>query len=289
MIKFSIPGLWEHANLNLRLLSLMKTNPDYFYDNIAIEAVYGNFPFCIFDGGRVFQSYTQASSEDIQDLTQKYNDCGAAVRLVFTNNKLTEKDYYDHFANLTMTICENDLNQIVIGDDKLGNYIREKYPKFTLISSTTKCLNLMQFKEELKKDQYSEICLDYNLNTNLEFLKQLTQAEKDKCEFLINAICPPGCKTRREHYELNSLFYLNWGQHYRVPYCGIKENINSPTVLNYKNNLNIQKLQDIYEPLGFSHFKLEGRTLSAVDVACNYVLYMVKPKYQLFVLSLLLR
>ena len=54
-----------------------------------------------------------------------------------------------------------------------------------------------------------------------EKIELLSQEEKDKCEFLVNAICPPGCKTRREHYILNSKYYLNYGRQFDVPYCGI--------------------------------------------------------------------
>ena len=40
--------------------------------------------------------------------------------------------------------------------------------------------------------------------------------------------------------------------------------------------------------MGFSHFKLEGRTLSHSEVVGNYLKYMVKPEYQHYVMSLLL-
>ena len=40
--------------------------------------------------------------------------------------------------------------------------------------------------------------------------------------------------------------------------------------------------------LPVKYFKLEGRTLPATEVACNYVRYMIKPEYQLYVLNILL-
>lgn len=67
-------------------LRLMERNPDYFYDDIHIEAAYGNFHYCIFDGGRVFTKYHQATKEEIKETIEKYNDYGVKIRYIFTNN-----------------------------------------------------------------------------------------------------------------------------------------------------------------------------------------------------------
>ena len=40
--------------------------------------------------------------------------------------------------------------------------------------------------------------------------------EKQKTEFLVNPICMPGCPQRKEHYRLNSLFSLTYGQRYSM-------------------------------------------------------------------------
>lgn len=41
--KFMLPGLYEKFHVNQALIHLMDTNPDMFYDNIEIGAIYGNF------------------------------------------------------------------------------------------------------------------------------------------------------------------------------------------------------------------------------------------------------
>ena len=69
--------------------------------------------------------------------------------------------------------------------------------------------------------------------------------------------------------------------------CLIRHSLMDPITLNSKNNLTPDMIINTYEPLGFSHFKIEGRTLSDIDVACAYIYYMIKPEYQLLVLSIL--
>ena len=112
MVKYIIPGFYEHADINLKLIDLMKTNPEIFNDNTEIHASYGNFQHCIFDGGRIFPDLSQASKEVIDDIILDYNKRGIKVRYVFTNNQLKETDYYDRFANIILEEGNNEASAI---------------------------------------------------------------------------------------------------------------------------------------------------------------------------------
>ena len=70
-IKFIIPNLYENYEQNIKFLTYFKEHPECFYDNIEIEAVYGNFQFCIWDGGRIFNSYRQSTKEEITSILCK--------------------------------------------------------------------------------------------------------------------------------------------------------------------------------------------------------------------------
>ena len=73
-VRFALPGMYEHADLNFNLLYIYKHYPQYFYDNVGFDAFYGNFQFCIFDGGRVFEQYKQTNAEEIARIVSTYND-----------------------------------------------------------------------------------------------------------------------------------------------------------------------------------------------------------------------
>lgn len=151
--KFIIPGLYEHHDLNFKFLQLMQEKPEMFYDDISIGAVYGSFQFCIFDGGRVFTNYRHTTKEEIEEITHIYNDVyGVPVRLVMTNTELTPEEYYNRFGNVILKSCENDINEIVVNNEGFEQYVRETYPKYQFISSTTKCLSTPSaFLDELNK------------------------------------------------------------------------------------------------------------------------------------------
>lgn len=289
MANFNLPGMYEQRQLNFALLRLFREQRECFYPNLKFDAFYGNFQFCIFDGGRIFPQFNHTCLEEMEEILYQYNEIyRVPIRLVFTSNALTKEMFYNRFANVVLKTCENGFNEIAISDSELEKYIQDTYPDYKFISSTTKCLNTPALlKEELAKDHYSLVCLDYNLNKNFKMLDSFTQAEKDKCEFLVNAICPPGCPSRKEHYYLNSIYYLNYGKPYQMHYCPIKHNTLHADCLNSHNNLTPEEIYGLYTEKGFTHFKLEGRTLSTSHLASHYVNMLVLPEHKWYILSLL--
>lgn len=287
-INFILPGMYEHAELNFRFLSVLKNNPEMFYPNVKVGAVYGNFQFCIFDGGRIFTKYRHTTLEEMIRITNIYNSFGVPVRLIFTNPVVPETNFQNRFCQAILKACDNPMNEIVVNNQNLEQYLRDNYPNYGFISSTTKCLNTPdKFKEEFEKD-YKMVCLDYNLNKNMKLLDSIPQESRNKCEFLVNAICPPGCPNRKEHYRLNGLYSLSYGKPYSMQDCQIENNTLHPNQCNSYNNLSPEDIYKIYAQKGFVNFKLEGRTLGILENLCNYVRYMVKPEYQFYVMSLIL-
>ena len=279
MIKFNIPGLWFKKRITLNFLTYCRLHPDEMYPNVEIGAVYDSIPYCIWNGGRIFPSYDQATKNDVMYLKDRFNDeFNIPIRLIFTNAQLEPKHLNDRFCNLVLEWLDGPMNEVVIASDILEQHIRQNYPNYKIISSTTKCLtNLQEANEELNSDYY-QICLDYNLNHNFEFLNSLNPENKDKVELLINAICPPGCPNRKLHYKLNGLSALTYQNRYEVE-CQINNGVN--TLNSYKNSIQPDEIFNTYQNIGISHFKLEGRTLSDGEIAANYIKYMIKPEYQL--------
>lgn len=289
MIKFALPGMYEHYKVLIPLCSLIKIHPEYFYDNIEIGAVFGNFQFSCWDGGRIFfiDDYKHATREDIERLKYIYNqELNIPIRLIFTS-VITDKTICNSFFdNMVAHLCEDPMNEIVVASGILEEYLRATYPQYSFISSTTKCIkNPNEAKEELLNPNFKMSCIDYNLNKNKEFLDSIPMDKRNKVEFLVNAICPPGCPSRKLHYKLNSQFNFSYGASYNVGVCGIQKNHLYPW--NYKNNFTFNEIIE-YHKNGFENFKLEGRTFDDKTTILTVVPYLVKPEYQLYIIDFLL-
>ena len=69
---------------------------------------------------------------------------------------MSPEHYLDRFGNLILGLCHNDLNEIVVNDDNFEQWIKERYPKYHFISSTTKCLSKPnELVSELEKEDYT--------------------------------------------------------------------------------------------------------------------------------------
>lgn len=284
LIYFMLPGFCEHYQLYKKMNEIFEQHPEVKRDNIEIYCYYGNIPFCTWDGGRIFNTYKPLTSEQIIELKEYYNNkLNSKIRFVFTNNLLKEQHLYERYNNFSLHIFNTGNNEIVLNSDILEKYLKENYPNYNLIASTTRCSNKKQSKEDLNNSNYLFTCLDYNLNHNWTFLNSLTPEEKEKTEFLINPICGPGCPQRKEHYRLNSLFSLSYGSIYRMAHCEIKEG--SECAQFNPAHITIDEIINQYVPAGFHYFKLEGRTWPDNDMAVTLSEYLIKPEYQSFFLK----
>lgn len=259
---------------------MMKENPEKFYDNIQIGAVYDSFPATIWSGGRI-NHYPPIPKYKIESTISMFNQLGVPVRFPWTNSQITEKYLNDPLCNLIMTIANTGENEVIVNSPILEDYLRETYPNFKYISSTTKCLkNNSEIIKELPK--YYLTVLDYSKNHDMDFLSSLSVNDKNKIELLVNSYCSPDCAFRKKHYE--GVSRINIGESINIseyvhPNC-ITHKVNFLDTLNYSCTITKEQLYNTYTPMGFKHFKIEGRTFNPCDVIESYIYYLVKPEYK---------
>lgn len=284
MKHFILPNMYENYELNWRLLDIMRDFPEAFQEDTDVYACYGNFQFCVWDGGRTFSNYNnQASQERIKEVLDGYKNRGIKIRFIFTNPVLEEKHFTDHYCNFILQMAQDYDIELVVNSLHLKGYIEKKYPNYKFVSSTTKCItDFSRLKGELSDESYEMVCLDYNLNNSEQIFKLPPEAIA-KAELLCNAICGPACPYRKEHYRLNGICSLQCGKRYPIEGCLIQQNTLHPITCGYNTHISPQDINEKFAPAGFQYFKLEGRTLSASENALNYAKYLAKPEYVMWV------
>ena len=278
---YHLPGLFEFYALYKVFLPLLREHREYFYDWCEIGSIYGAPGDCLWGGGRV--GFGEADPRDVADLMKKYN---ISSRLTFSNSLLQKEHLSDKKCNDLCTLFERNgsvENGIIIHSDLLLEYIRSKYPGFYFVSSTTKVLTAFSDLEaELDREEFRYVVPDFRLNKDLSSLKALAPEKKAKVEFLCNECCWFGCFDRKNCYENVSRKSL--GEDVEDHVCV------SPTAARgyrfsdaMKNPgfIGIDDIQNTYLPSGFSHFKIEGRSLGSAVVLEFLLYYMTKPEYQL--------
>lgn len=275
-IYFYLPGIVENFEQTILLVQRIQDYPDHFYDNVKIGAVFGCPPGAKWNGGR--HSLGTIDDDKVEYFVEMYNSFGVPIRYTWTNPVLTEEDLQDEYCNWVTKVSENGLNEILVNNDQMENYIRENYPKYPIISSTTKRItDIDGLNEELGKD-YKLVVVDYDFNNDWENLDKIIHPEK--CELLINPVCNPHCPFRKKHYELI-------GGRQRGEKVEHNEAIDGcPAQMRLFNEIKAlptfiskEDIWNKYIPRGFRHFKIEGRCVSPLKSLEWCLYYLVKPEY----------
>ena len=312
---YHLPGLFEFYELYKEFLPLYRKHREYFYDWCDIGSIYGAPVDCIWGGGRT--GFGEHDPKEVLKLMQEY---GISARLTFSNSLLTKEHLSDKKCNELCRIFDigrdnergksfrndkdiechidndNDMsginksikecrNGIIIYSDILLDYIKENYPDFYFVSSTTKVLtDFCEFKNELNREDFRYVVPDFRLNKSFDNLKALSQHQKDKVEFLCNECCWFGCMDRKKCYETVSR--KNLGEDCPEHYCVAPDSGQGYLFSKAMENpgfIGIDDIKNTYLPMGFSNFKIEGRGLGSAMILEFLLYYMTKPQYQIHV------
>ena len=276
---FHLPGLFEFYELYRMFLPLFREHREYFYDWCEIGSIYGAPADCIWGGGRA--GFGENDPEEVLELMQEY---GISARLTFSNSLLREEHLSDKKCNDLCTLFEKSVgNGVIIHSDLLLEYLKKNYPGLYFVSSTTKVLtDFEQFLNEVNRKDFQYVVPDFRLNKSFDKLNTLSQMQKDKVEFLCNECCWFGCKDRKRCYEAVSR--KNLGENFLEHYCtapNINHGYRFSKAMTNPGFIGIDAIQNIYLPMGFSNFKIEGRGLGSALILEFLLYYMTKPEYQL--------
>lgn len=283
-IFYHLPGLFEFYDLYKAFLPLFREHREWFYDWCEIGSIYGAPADCIWGGGRV--GFGEEPAENVAELMKKY---GISARLTFSNSLIREEHLANPRCNELCRMFEKASgencaqNGIIVHSDLLLNYLKEKYPNFYFVSSTTKVLTeFEQLVAELNRDEFRYVVPDFRLNKEMDRLAALTTAHKQKVEFLCNECCWFGCTDRKRCYE--NVSRKNLGEDCKDHICvspTSKRGYRFSDAMKNPGFIGIDDIQNVYAPAGFSQFKIEGRGLGSALILEFLLYYMTKPEYQL--------
>lgn len=181
--------------------------------------------------------------KEVLALMQEY---GISARLTFSNSLLKEKHLSDRKCNALCALLEEN-------------------------------------KEEIRREDFRYVVPDFRLNKAYDRWKTLSWPEKDKVEFLCNECCWFGCKDRKACYEAVSRKNLGENREHHCTAPESEQGYRFSKAMQNPGFIGIEAIQNVYFPMGFSNFKIEGRGLGSALILEFLLYYMTKPQYQLHV------
>ena len=276
---YHLPGLFEFYDLYRAFLPLFRKHRDWFYPWCGIGSIYGAPADFLWGGGRV--GFGEDRAEDVAALMAEY---GVSARLTFSNSLLEPEHLTDRKCNALCRLFEKSRvpSGVILHSDLLLDYLRQNYPGFYFVSSTTKVLTeFAQLEAELGRPEFSFVVPDFRLNKDFDRLRALPAAQKQKVEFLCNECCWFRCPDRRACYEAVSRKSLGLDAEHRCASPHADRGYRFSDAMRNPGFIGIEDIQNTYLPLGFSHFKIEGRSLGSALILEFLLYYMTKPEYQL--------
>lgn len=304
-VYYHLPGLFEFYDFYKEFLPLFYEHREYFYDWCEIGSIYGAPYDCLWGGGRV--GYGDDDERKVFALMRKYN---ISARLTFSNSLLREEHLADRRCNRLCVMLEEDGSKdvagqdivrsdtaskvaankdaicrhgVIVHSDLLMDYLKNKYPNLYLVSSTTKVITDWDaFVGEVDREDFKYVVPDFRLNKRLEDLALLSQEQKDKVEFLCNECCSFSCGDRKACYENVSRKAL--GEECEDHICKApvsQEGYVFSKAMENPGFIGVDDILNKYLPMGFTNFKIEGRSLGSAILLEFVLYYMTKPECQL--------
>ncbi len=278
---YHLPGLFAFYELYRVFLPLFREHREYFYSWCDIGSLYGAPADCIWGGGRV--GFGDAEPRQVLALTEEY---GISARLTFSNSLLRQEHLSDKKCNrLCALLNQQEGNGVIVHSDLLLEYLKQKYPNLYFVSSTTKVLtDFRQFLDEVNREDFRFVVPDFRMNKAFRELNTLTEVQRGKVEFLCNECCWFGCQDRRMCYE--NVSRKNLGESCPDHVCtapGGSQGYRFSKAMENPGFIGVEDIRKTYLPMGFSHFKIEGRGLGSALILELLLYYMTKPEYQIHV------
>lgn len=274
-INYTLPDFTVGLKRNLVFAQLMRDCPQFFFDDVRIQSVYGCFPGCIVNGGRAFVREPY-SARQIEATFEALDGQGIAARLTFTNMLVEERHLEDPYFNLILDAAADHGAGVIVCSDLVDAYVRARHPRMERTLSTTReILDAAELNRAL--GAFDLVVLNYNKNKDLPFLDQVEHPER--LEVMANELCNPGCPHRNEHYLHNSRDQLaGTVTEFRRCDLGGKDFFKlaptSPTIL---TNDDVRTLHGRY---GVPRFKIVGRGVAPDVNLESYLYYLVRPEHR---------
>lgn len=282
MIYFSVPDYTWLSGLYLFFQDLYQVLPEWFLPNRMIESVYGLPGQLIWGGGRHIQPMNHHEAQlRVNDLRSK----NLKIKHVCTNKLLSSYHFLDSACNQWLKNNEYLGDAVIVYDYKLGEYIKEHYPKYDIIISTTRGRMTPKEHSQLHSLGYGSV-LYYSDIYNDDIISKIECPEK--IEIIAGEECEPNCPYRNLHYDIESRIALGidtpednkW-----VCPQDRRNNFWADIASPRESTLTNERIDELYYNYGINHIKLSGRDQPKWAVFETLLYYLIKPEYQNIVRS----
>jgi len=222
-------------------------------------SVYDGINNCSWNGGRINRDiYWKQSQIDF------YYSKNINIALTFSNPIINLEDT---IGNELLQKFHKKGNKIILVNDSLRKYIRNKYPKYELIYSITGTgsLNIPMCIEDYNFYKSLETKYDF-IVPRMEhiFDSKFLKLDQSKYEIMLNDTCIWNCPYYKQHFEKIAEQNTNYTKDMEIEECWLK-GFNPDIESTYKEmDISYSKRKELINR-GIQNFKITGRELNSTE------------------------
>lgn len=278
LINYYCPDFFHGEEIYDKLLMLKKEQPQIFYDYVNIKKIFGSVPNMIWNGGG-YDFGPMLLKNDLEELRNRYEEKGIPLQLTCTNPSLESTDVYDRYCNMVLSVFENGINEVLVSSPYLEEYIRKNFPKYKI----DKSIIASEFDYDINNAlyKYNNVVLPRRYAKDFNYLNnEILEKNRGRVEILCNDPCPINCKFLYQHYK-------EYGKVQLYEKCPDEKGIECEMPFRKEffwnqdssQKITYQEIVDKYLQLGYTEFKLSGRSDYA-KMAYLISTYFIKPEFQ---------
>lgn len=278
--RWNISGLFNYRPLVNFLVQTMRA-----HGLTHVLESFHDAPDLAWNGGRV--NANVPLHPDTATYMQTLNRMGIGVYMTFTNAILEKKHLDDRASNELLDQLDEQcgLNGVIVLNDLLADYIRQRKPGLKQICSVVKAFienprgDIDWYRRMQERFDRVVVHTDHMFDRDL-----LDQLDRDRAEILITEECIYQCPNRARHQTLNSIYNIAQFEDpekakatmQEIKEIREKRCAGGGRILDPERNprglrscyLNHDEVKKIYD-MGFRHLKISGRRKTLYGMAWN--------------------
>ena len=244
-MEFTVSARYHHP---LEIVRLFER-----YDALSqLKRVFGFLFDSPLNGGRPRGMCSPYPMEVIDQL----NDAGVGYSFTLTNTTVSSEYLEDTHTNEILRRYERPINGVIVANDQIAQFIREKYPRYRLRAS---CIYNFIKPDEINDacERFDEVCCFPEVNDNEETLRAIKRPEK--VTLFATSVCLNLCgKNRVHHYYILGQDHIAYYNHKKYGTSYNKKDFYHPKLpwcVAEKSKPKVHELDRLVD-LGFSTFKI---------------------------------
>lgn len=275
--KLKVPAKFDYDEFAIRLSDL---NQKYSQNGIVVDETYGSITRSYIGNAKASRELYPVSFAQLSNYIEKTSKQGIGFNYVMNANWSQGEEFSaegrEHIINEIKQLIECGVNNVTISSPGIIRIVRKHFPSLNVTVSINTLVSSLHEIHRWEEVGIEKIVLNRHINRDIKLLQAMTNSTSIKLELLTNSMCNLHCSSQQYHNLINAansnILAKEIETNFPTGQCCLNS-LKNPCEMICSAWIRPEDLE-IYEDIGFSNFKLDGRGLKAdhvIFIAENYM------------------